>query len=102
MAASATSHAPGHRHARHAVIAAILPLLMLCPAASASPAPPDNRPPVIVDLSTYAGHDARFRFRIASNNTNPREGWYIDDIRVVGCGDLAGDTIFADGFEAAP
>ena len=56
--------------------------------------------PVIVDLSTYAGHDARFRFRIATNNTNPREGWYIDDIRVVGCGDLAGDTIFADGFEA--
>ena len=55
MAASATSPAPGHRRARHAVIAAILPLLMLCPAAFASPAPPDDRPPVIVDLYAEAG-----------------------------------------------
>lgn len=58
--------------------------------------------PVIVDLSSYAGHEAQFRFRLASNSTNPREGWYIDDIRVLGCGDLEGDTIFEDGFELLP
>ncbi|HEX7768976.1 MAG TPA: hypothetical protein VF422_03000, partial [Dokdonella sp.] len=57
--------------------------------------------PVIVDLSTYAGHEVQFRFRIATNTTNPREGWYIDDIRVLGCGE-ADDTIFEDGFEVLP
>jgi hypothetical protein len=59
--------------------------------------------PVIVDLSTYAGHDAQFRFRLGSNNTSPREGWYIDAIKVQGCG--AGgvtDEIFADGFDGTP
>lgn len=56
---------------------------------------------VIVDVSPYAGHDAQFRFRIGTNNASPREGWYIDDIKLQGCGDDAGDdTIFADGFEA--
>ena len=57
--------------------------------------------PVIVDLSTYAGHEAQFRFRLATNSTSPREGWYIDDIRVIGCGE-ADDTIFEDGFELQP
>jgi hypothetical protein len=56
---------------------------------------------VIVDVSPYAGHDAQFRFRLGTNNTSPREGWYIDDIKVQGCGtEGPGDTIFADGFEA--
>jgi hypothetical protein len=57
--------------------------------------------PVIVDLSTHAGHVAQFRFRLASNSTSPREGWYIDDIRVIGCGEVD-DTIFEDGFELQP
>ena len=48
----------------------------------------------------YAGHDAQFRFRLGTNNTSPREGWYIDDIKVQGCGtEVIGDRIFADGFE---
>lgn len=59
MAASATSPAPDSaRRAtgrRLAVIASLLPLLMLRPAASASPAPPGDRPPVIVDLYAEAG-----------------------------------------------
>jgi hypothetical protein len=56
---------------------------------------------VIVDVSPYAGHDAQFRFRLGTNNTSPREGWYIDDIKVQGCGSgVPDDTIFADGFEA--
>jgi hypothetical protein len=56
--------------------------------------------PVIVDLSQHAGHDVQFRFRIGSNSTSPREGWYIDDIVVLGCGEgEPDDIIFADGFE---
>jgi hypothetical protein len=60
--------------------------------------------PVIVDLSTYAGHDAQFRFRLGSNNTNPREGWYIDAVKVQGCseGGEPPDRIFADGFDSTP
>jgi hypothetical protein len=58
---------------------------------------------VIVDLSTYAGHDAQFRFRLGSNNASPREGWYIDSIMVQGCssGGVT-DRIFADGFDGTP
>jgi hypothetical protein len=59
--------------------------------------------PVIVDLSTYAGHDAQFRFRLGSNNTSPREGWYIDSIKVQGCSSGGiDDRIFADGFDGTP
>jgi hypothetical protein len=58
---------------------------------------------VIVDLSTYAGHDAQFRFRLGSNNTSPREGWYIDDIKTQGCSEGGTpDLIFEDGFEGTP
>jgi len=56
--------------------------------------------PVVVDLTTYAGHDAQFRFRLTSNNSVSREGWYIDDISVQGCGEATpDDTIFKDGFD---
>jgi hypothetical protein len=60
--------------------------------------------PVIVDISSYAGHDAQFRFRLGSNNTAPREGWYIDTIKVQGCseGGPPLDRIFADGFDGTP
>jgi len=58
--------------------------------------------PVIADLSTYAGHDVQLRFRLGSNNASPREGWYIDAIKVQGCGTgSTPDTIFADGFDGA-
>ena len=54
-------------------------------------------------MSPYAGHDAQFRFRLGTNNSSPREGWYIDDIKLQGCGDGgAGDTIFANGFDSTP
>lgn len=56
---------------------------------------------VIVDVSPYAGHDAQFRFRLGTNNASPREGWYIDDIKLQGCGEGT-DVIFADGFEPTP
>ena len=55
---------------------------------------------VIVDLTTYAGHSAQFRFRLGSDSSAGREGWYIDDFKVQGCSDT--DVIFADGFELTP
>jgi hypothetical protein len=59
--------------------------------------------PVIADLSTYAGHDVQLRFRLGSNNASPREGWYIDAIKVQGCGSgTTPDEIFADGFDGTP
>jgi hypothetical protein len=53
---------------------------------------------VIVDISPYAGQNAQFRFRLGSDASVGREGWYIDDFKVQGCSDT--DVIFADGFEA--
>ncbi|HEX5123897.1 MAG TPA: S8 family serine peptidase [Rhodanobacteraceae bacterium] len=53
---------------------------------------------VIADASPYAGHDVQFRFRLGTNNSSPREGWYIDDIKVQGCGSTD-DTIFTNGFD---
>ena len=62
MTAASTPPAPGsarsatgRRRARLAVVASLLPLLLLRPAASASPVPPGDRPPVIVDLYAEAG-----------------------------------------------
>ncbi len=52
---------------------------------------------VIVDLASFAGHNAQFRFRLGSDNSVGREGWYIDDVKVQGCSTT--DVIFADGFE---
>lgn len=56
----------------------------------------------IVDLSGYAGHSVRFRYRLGTNNSGTREGWYVDDVKVLGCGELGpGDIIFKDGFDGA-
>ncbi|MGA8277240.1 MAG: choice-of-anchor J domain-containing protein, partial [Rhodanobacteraceae bacterium] len=52
----------------------------------------------VVDISTYAGHDAQFRFRLGSDSLISNEGWYIDDINVQGCSN-GPDQIFANGFE---
>lgn len=52
---------------------------------------------VIVDLAPFAGHNAQFRFRLGSDASVGREGWYIDDVKVQGCSTT--DVIFADGFE---
>ncbi|HET9032160.1 MAG TPA: hypothetical protein VFN25_04555 [Dokdonella sp.] len=55
---------------------------------------------VVVDLAPYAGHDARFRFRFASDRSVGAVGWNIDDVKVQGCS--SSDLIFADGFELPP
>lgn len=52
---------------------------------------------VVVDLSAFAGQNAQFRFRLGSDTSVGREGWYIDDFKVQGCS--ASDIIFVDGFD---
>lgn len=51
----------------------------------------------IVDLDAYAGQTVQFRFRLATDSSVSREGWYIDDVKVQSCPD---SLIFADGFES--
>jgi hypothetical protein len=41
---------------------------------------------VVVDLSGYSGHTVKFRFRLASDKSNGRPGWTIDDVQVQACG----------------
>jgi hypothetical protein len=51
----------------------------------------------VVSLDAFGGETVRFRFRLATDQSASREGWYIDDVRVQTCGDPA--HIFSDGFE---
>ena len=53
----------------------------------------------IIDLDAWAGETVRFRFRMATDSSVGREGWYIDDIAVQSCDGEAG-VIFEDGFES--
>jgi hypothetical protein len=39
----------------------------------------------IVALDAYAGQSVRFRFRLATDTSVGREGWYVDDVVVQGC-----------------
>lgn len=39
----------------------------------------------IVDLNAYAGQTVQFRFRLGSDSSVGREGWYIDDVKVQTC-----------------
>jgi uncharacterized repeat protein (TIGR01451 family) len=39
----------------------------------------------IVDLNSYAGQTVQFRFRLGSDTSASREGWYIDDVKVQTC-----------------
>lgn len=55
---------------------------------------------VVVDLASYAGQDAQFRFRLGSDSSVGKEGWYIDDVKVQGCS--ASDVIYVDGFDPPP
>ncbi|MEO8010214.1 MAG: hypothetical protein ABI650_01075, partial [Dokdonella sp.] len=53
----------------------------------------------VIDLAPYAGQQAQFRFRLASDSSVGAEGWYIDDVKVKGCSQGQGDLIFANDFE---
>jgi hypothetical protein len=52
----------------------------------------------IVDINDFAGQSVRFRFRLNSDTSVGREGWYIDDFVIQSCTD-APDLIFENGFE---
>ena len=51
----------------------------------------------IVALDAFAGETVRFRFRLATDSSVGREGWYVDDVTVQSC---ASGNIFTDGFES--
>jgi serine protease AprX len=53
----------------------------------------------VVDVSAYAGQTAQFRFRLGSDSSVGREGWYLDDVTVQACVPNQG-AIFEDGFES--
>ena len=39
----------------------------------------------VVDLDAYAGETVSFRFRLGTDSTVGREGWYVDDVVVQSC-----------------
>ena len=49
----------------------------------------------IVDIDAYAGQTARFRFRLGSDTSVSREGWYIDDVLVQSCDVVADFSLSA-------
>ncbi len=51
----------------------------------------------VIDISAFAGQSVRFRFRLATDSSVGREGWYIDDVLVQSC---SADQVFEDGFES--
>lgn len=53
----------------------------------------------VVDLSAWAGQTVRFRFRLGTDSSVSREGWYIDDVVVQSC-EVGASEIFSDGFES--
>ena len=55
----------------------------------------------LIDLTPYAGQSVQLRWRVGTDRSVNREGWYVDDIRVQGCaiGGGGGESIFSDGFE---
>ncbi len=60
------------------------------------PARPYTDGPVVIDLGDYSGQDIRLRFRLGTDSSVAKEGWYVDDIKVSGC---SSELIFADGFD---
>ncbi len=50
----------------------------------------------VVDLTAFAGQTVKLRFRLATDTSVSREGWYIDDVSVQSCE----ARIFGDGFES--
>lgn len=50
----------------------------------------------VVNLDAYAGQDVQFRFRLGSDASVGREGWYIDDVLVQGCHPTIGVQVAPD------
>jgi hypothetical protein len=49
----------------------------------------------VVDLDAYAGQSARFRFRLGTDGSVSREGWYVDDVHVQSCIPAAPDFMLS-------
>ena len=50
------------------------------------------------NLSSYRGEDVRIKFNFCSDNSEEREGWYIDDVKIYK--DAASSSVsFFDDFE---
>ncbi len=47
--------------------------------------PPQNPVTSLVDLNDFAGETIRFRFRLSSDSSVGRDGWFVDDINVQSC-----------------
>ena len=62
------------------------------------PARPYTDGSVRVDLADYAGQSINLRFRLGTDSSQAREGWYVDDLKVTSCSAQT-DEIFADGFD---
>ncbi|MCK9488927.1 MAG: S8 family serine peptidase [Xanthomonadales bacterium] len=57
----------------------------------------------LVDLNNHVGQTVQFRWRLGTDSSVNREGWYVDDIKVQGCAaSKPHDRYFADGFECGP
>lgn len=41
------------------------------------------------DLSSFAGKQIKIRFRLSSDGADQRDGWYVDNIRVIGYKDIS-------------
>ena len=55
----------------------------------------------VVGLDAYAGQTVRLRFRLATDSSVGREGWYVDDVRVITPSECFDDTsLFRDDFES--
>ncbi|MBE5316038.1 MAG: hypothetical protein H4O13_11640 [Xanthomonadales bacterium] len=54
----------------------------------------------LVDLSPYAGSSVRLRWRVGTDSSEGREGWYVDDIAVQSC--VAGDPVDLTATMTAP
>lgn len=63
------------------------------------PARPYSNPGTTVDLNDWAGNSVQLRWRLTTDGSLGREGWYVDDIRVQSC---SADRIFANGFDSTP
>ncbi|MCA9933066.1 MAG: choice-of-anchor J domain-containing protein, partial [Anaerolineales bacterium] len=47
----------------------------------------------IVDVSDYAGQTVQFRFRLGTDSSVGREGWYLDDVKVQSCQGSGGTPV---------
>lgn len=54
----------------------------------------------LVDLSPYAGSSVRLRWRLGTDTSAAREGWYVDDVQVQSCTIPGEPPLFRNGFEA--